>query len=189
MSLQKIYDIYTHEVVGGELLLRVFDEEILDNGIYFPEAFSDNRFNNLTLDILFKLKKYLVTSPEIFPNHVSFNFVPINIESIEIHKSLVEITEMFNRLNKNLVLEISEIFTQSDYIKFLPIAENLKDAGAQIGLDDYGATDIEIDALDFFPLDFVKLDRSISISEEALKSSFHRKMISIANKRSLTLIA
>ena len=189
MSLQKIYDIYTHEVVGGELLLRVFDEEILDNGIYFPEAFSDNRFNNLTLDILFKLKKYLVTSPEIFPDHVSFNFVPINIESIEIHKSLVEITEIFNRLNKNLVLEISEIFTHSDYIKFLPIAENLKDAGAQIGLDDYGATDIEIDALDFFPLDFVKLDRSISISEDALKSSFHRKMISIANKRNLTLIA
>ena len=131
----------------------------------------------------------MVTSPEIFPDHVSFNFVPINIESIEIHKSLVEITEMFNRLNKNLVLEISEIFTHNDYIKFLPIAEKLKDAGAQIGLDDYGATDIEIDALDFFPLDFVKLDRSISISEDALKSSFHRKMISIANKRSLTLIA
>ena len=74
----KIYDIYTREVVGGGAT-RVFDEEILDNGIYFPEAFSDNRFNNLTLDILFKLKKYLVTSPEIFPDHVSFNFVPINM--------------------------------------------------------------------------------------------------------------
>ena len=35
MSLQKIYDIYTHEVVGGELLLRVFDEEILDVGVVY----------------------------------------------------------------------------------------------------------------------------------------------------------
>ena len=31
MSIQNIYDINSHEVVGGELLLRVSDEAILTN--------------------------------------------------------------------------------------------------------------------------------------------------------------
>ena len=39
MSLQKIFDINSQEMVGGELLLRVFDNDILANSDYFPNAF------------------------------------------------------------------------------------------------------------------------------------------------------
>ena len=57
---------------------------------------------------------------------------------------------MFKKINKNLAIEISEIFTQRRLSKFLPLADQLRDAGAQIGLDDYGATEIDIIELDFF---------------------------------------
>ena len=77
MSIQKIFDINSHEVVGGELLLRVYDEDILKNGHYFPDAFYDSRFNNLTLGILRKLKKALAETPDIFPNHLSINLVQV----------------------------------------------------------------------------------------------------------------
>ena len=189
MSMQKIFDINSQEVVGGELLLRVYDEDILENGYYFPEAFFDYRFNNLTLGILRKLKNALTETPEIFPNHLSINLVPINLDSIEVFNGLFEITKTFRTLNKNFAVEISEIFVYEDFEKFLPKAEQLHKAGALIGLDDYGATDLEIDNLDFFPLDFVKLDRSYSINEKYLDSRFHKKMIKIAKDRGLMLIA
>ena len=63
------------------------------------------------------------------------------------------------------------------------MAQQLREAGALIGLDDYGATEMDIMELDFFPLDFVKLDRSYSINKKHLDSSFHKKMIKIAKKR------
>ena len=106
MSMQKIFDINTQEVVGGELLLRVYDEDILENGYYFPEAFFDYRFNNLTLGILRKLKNALTETPEIFPNHLSINLVPINLDSIEVFNDLFEITKTFRTLNKNFAVEI-----------------------------------------------------------------------------------
>ena len=189
MSMQKIFDINSHEVVGGELLLRVYDEDILKNGDYFPDAFYDCRFNNLTLGILRKLNEALAETPDIYPNHLSINLVPSNLDSIEIFNYLFEIAKTFRALDKNLALEISEIFVHEDFEKFLPKAEQLQKAGALIGLDDYGATDLEIDDLDFFPLDFVKLDRSMSTSVLGLNSKFHQNMIATAGKRNLMLIA
>ena len=46
MSLQKIFDINSQEMVGGELLLRVFDNDILANSDYFPNAFYDSPLTN-----------------------------------------------------------------------------------------------------------------------------------------------
>ena len=43
--------------------------------------------------------------------------------------------------------------------------------------------------MDFFPLDFVKLDRSMSTSVSGLNSQFHQNMIATAGKRNLMLIA
>ena len=189
MSLQKIFDINSQEMVGGELLLRVFDNDILANSDYFPNAFYDSRFNELTLCILKKVKSFLVEQPEKFPDYLSLNIVPLNIKSDEISNELLVITKILKKINKKLAIEISEIFVKEDFQQFLPLAHQLREAGALIGLDDYGATEIDIIELEFFPLDFVKLDRSYSINEKYLDSRFHKKMIKIAKKRGLMLIA
>jgi len=189
MSLQKIFDINSQKMVGGELLLRVFDDDVLANNDYFPKAFYDVRFNELTICILKKVKNLLIEQPEKFPNHLSINIVPLNIKSDEIRSDLISITKILKKNNKKLAIEISEIFAKDDFLKFLPLAQQLREAGALIGLDDYGATEMDIMELDFFPLDFVKLDRSYSINKKHLDSSFHKKMIKIAKKRGLLLIA
>ncbi len=189
MSLQKIFDINSQEMVGGELLLRVFDNDILANSDYFPNAFYDSRFNELTLCILKRVKSFLVEQPEKFPDYLSINIVPLNIKSDEISNELLAITKILEKINKKLAIEISEIFVKEDFQQFLPLAHQLREAGAFIGLDDYGATEIDIIELEFFPLDFVKLDRSYSINEKYLDSRFHKKMIKIAKKRGLMLIA
>ena len=189
MSLQKIFDINSQEIVGGELLLRVFDNDILANSDYFPNAFYDSRFNELTLCILKRVKSFLVEHPEKFPDYLSINIVPQNIKSDEITSELLVITKILKKINKKLAIEISEIFVKEDFKQFLPLAHQLREAGAIIGLDDYGATEIDIFELEFFPLDFVKLDRSYSINEKHLDSRFHKKMIKIAKKRGLLLIA
>ena len=189
MSLQKIFDINSQEMVGGELLLRVFDNDILANSDYFPNAFYDSRFNELTLCILKRVKSFLVEQPEKFPDYLSLNIVPLNIKSDEISNELLVITKILKKINKKLAIEISEIFVKEDFQQFLPLAHQLREAGALIGLDDYGATEIDIIELEFFPLDFVKLDRSYSINEKYLDSRFHKKMIKIAKKRGLMLIA
>ena len=189
MSLQKIFDINSQEMVGGELLLRVFDNDILANSDYFPNAFYDSRFNELTLCILKRVKSFLVEQPEKLPNYLSINIVPLNIKSDEIKNELLVITKILKKINKKLAIEISEIFVKEDFQQFLPLAHQLREAGALIGLDDYGATEIDIIELEFFPLDFVKLDRSYSINEKYLDSRFHKKMIKIAKDRRLMLIA
>ena len=122
-------------------------------------------------------------------DYLSINIVPQNIKSDEITSELLVITKILKKINKKLAIEISEIFVKEDFKQFLPLAHQLREAGAIIGLDDYGATEIDIFELEFFPLDFVKLDRSYSINEKHLDSRFHKKMIKIAKDRGLMLIA
>jgi len=190
LASQKIVSLTDQSDYGAEILIRLFDgDRFLSNGKFFPGICRDERYPRITQQIVDLICEQLDTDESVFAEHVFLNVTPTDFSNILTVEKLTELGQKFHQSGRDLVLELSEIFTPDELFACEETVEVFRKAGVIIGLDDYGAGVISAADIAAFPFDLVKSDRSICGFEDAWDSPLHGELMQVSESKPLVLIA
>ena len=190
LASQKIVSLTDQSDYGAEILIRLFDgDRFLSNGKFFPGICRDERYPRITQQIVDLICEQLDTDATVFAEHVFLNVSPTDFSNTMTIKKLSELGHKLRQSGRDLVLELSEIFTPNELFACEEIVEVFRKAGVIIGLDDYGAGVISAADIAAFPFDLVKSDRSICGFEDAWDSPLHGELMQVSESKPLVLIA
>ena len=190
LASQKIVSLTDQSDYGAEILIRLFDgDRFLSNGKFFPGICRDERYPRITQQIVDLICEQLDTDASVFAEHVFLNVSPTDFSNTMTVKKLTELGQKIRKSGRDLVLELSEIFTPDELFACAEIVEVFRKAGVIIGLDDYGAGVISAADIAAFPFDLVKSDRSICGFEDAWDSPLHGELMQVSESKPLVLIA
>lgn len=190
LASQKIVSLTDQSDYGAEILIRLFDgDRFLSNGKFFPGICRDERYPRITQQIVDLICEQLDTDASVFAEHVFLNVSPTDFSNTMTVKKLTELGQKIRKSGRDLVLELSEIFTPDELFACEEIVEVFRKAGVIIGLDDYGAGVISAADIAAFPFDLVKSDRSICGFEDAWDSPLHCELMQVSESKPLVLIA
>ena len=190
LASQKIVSLTDQSNYGAEILIRLFDgDRFLSNGKFFPGICRDERYPRITQQIVDLVCEQLDTDASVFAEHVFLNVSPTDFSNTMTVKKLTKLGQKIRKSGRDLVLELSEIFTPDELFACEEIVEVFRKAGVIIGLDDYGAGVISAADIAAFPFDLVKSDRSICGFEDAWDSPLHGELMQVSESKPLVLIA
>lgn len=185
LVIQPIIDFRTDKVCGGEVLSRLNHPE---RGVIFPDDFlptvnSQGLHTKFDYYIFQKscawMSRTRTQSDKM--EFLSCNFSRKTLSEEGIAKELIRIADRYGVPHNELAIEITEQYPQTNDPQFVDNLKQLHDAGFRIFLDDYGKGVTSEQELTQYPLDVVKIDRSVLVaaqSEEG-KADF-RKIVAIA---------
>lgn len=190
LASQKIVSLADKMDYGAEILLRLFEgDRFLSNGRFFPGICRDKRYPRITQQIVDLLCEQLASDPSLFEKRTFLNVTPTDFSNPITVDKLADLGQKFHQSHRDLVLELSEIFTPDELFACLETVEIFREAGIIIGLDDYGTGVIRATDIAAFPFDLVKSDRSLCGFEEAWDSPLHAELMQVSKTKPLILIA
>jgi len=173
-----------HSTIGFEALIRWF----LPSGeLVGPMKFVDvlyqvirqPRYAQLQLELRRRVLDQLKDYPE---QYVSFNFTLEQIGYLGGARALHrEIQSILDHPNRQIVIELSEMALHARVNEKVLIGElsQLRTYGYKIALDDFGVESSNIQRLQDYPIDIVKIDRSL-IREVAIPGPTRKMVGSLA---------
>jgi diguanylate cyclase (GGDEF)-like protein/PAS domain S-box-containing protein len=166
LHYQPLIDLKTEGILGFEALLRWQHPE---RGLVPPLDFIGiAEETGLIASIGSWVLRTACTELAGLPEHIS---VSVNLSAIQVIPELVDEVRLLlqeHRLTpERLVLEITESLVLDPRTK--PVVSELRRLGVHVALDDFGTGYSSLGALQQFPLDVVKLDRSLidSLDDES----------------------
>jgi diguanylate cyclase (GGDEF)-like protein len=105
---------------------------------------------------------------------MSINLSPIQLQDNELVSYLSQITQEFDVHPSRVILEITEMALIKDNKKIAQILGILSEKGFHIALDDFGVGFSSLANLMEYPIDIVKLDKSMQTTDNS--SQKHRKV-------------
>jgi len=170
LMIQPVVDFRTNTVKNGEVLSRL---EHPEKGIIFPDEFLPvvdelGLFPRFDRCIFTKscawLQRTLAAANEI--DCLSCNFSRKTLSEAELVPDLLRIADHYGIPHGKLALEMTEREQNIDKQQLIRNLDRLKDSGFRIILDDYGAGGTSQKDLEMYPLDIVKIDRSLLLQTE-----------------------
>jgi EAL domain-containing protein (putative c-di-GMP-specific phosphodiesterase class I) len=190
LASQKIVSLADQSTFGAEILIRLFEgDRFLSNGKFFPGICRDERYPRITQKIVDLISEQLDADANLFEKHVFLNVTPTDFSNALTVEKLAALGKKFHATQRELVLELSEIFTPSELFDCLKTVKAFREDGIIIGLDDYGTGVIRATDIAKFPFDLVKSDRSLCGYEEAWENPLHGELMLVNDDRPLILIA
>ena len=170
LVVQPVVDFRTNTVSNGEVLSRL---EHPERGVIFPDQFLPVID---ALDLYPRFDRYVFQKSCVWLRRslaegekfdcISCNFSRQTLSDPTIAQDLIKIADSNGLSHRMLAVEITEREQKSDEAQLIANLKVLKESGFRIILDDYGSgVTCEKDLLDF-PLDIVKIDRSILLNAE-----------------------
>ena len=167
VHFQPIIDVETDQVVAAEALLRVHDDDgmMLSPAEFIEAAESSGLISQLGLQVLEatceQMAVWASRSGEAVPRAVAVNVSPRQLADPDLPAQVQQVLASTGVDPTSLSLEI----TESILIGAEPTVDAgisyLRSLGVRIGLDDFGTGQSSLGYLKRFPLDFVKIDRSL----------------------------
>ena len=158
LALQPIVRAKSREVAFHEALLRV---ALGDDGVFFATAelipmlerrglvrLFDHRVLELATDLL-------VREPELT---LSVNVSPRSLTDPEWLDAFLACTSGVRGIAGRLVVEITETATIENPARIAKLLGQIKDRGARVAIDDFGAGHTSLRHLRAFPIDILKID-------------------------------
>ena len=167
VHFQPIVAIDTERCVAAEALLRVHDDEgaLLSPAEFVEAAESSGLISRLGLRVLRatcdQLAAWGARGDELLPHEVSVNVSPRQLADPDLAGQVEEVLAASGVAPEHLCLEITESILISAQPTVDRTISRLRDLGVCIGLDDFGTGQSSLGYLKRFPLDFVKIDRSL----------------------------
>ncbi len=161
--IQPIFDTRTHEVIGGEVLLRIMEKtgEVVDAGFFIEVAEHVGYVDNLEEVIFNKVieEKFL----KVFKG--KYMFLNKSVRSVKKFLVLFENIEILNALSKKFnfypVIEV----TENSIVRFLDafqlLNQELIDKSIKLAIDDFGAGYASFSFLLKINANFLKIDGAL----------------------------
>lgn len=169
MHFQPVINLNTGDEEGYEALIRWPQEQLSyvpDEFIPIAEKNNDiHEIGNWVIDhALKKIAEWQQKKPDTF---IAINISPVQLQLAKNIEYLIEKTEYYGVKPESVVLEITEtaLFEKQNIIK--DSLKSLSEYGFIISLDDFGVGYSSISHLVNFPIDIVKLDKSLFTIDES----------------------
>lgn len=168
LVVQPVIDLETGGIVGGEVLSRLNHPE---QGIIFPDKFLpavesaglypkfDLYIFGKTCDLMHRLSEQGVVL-----QYLSCNFGRITLSEKGVATRLSKIADEFGVPYDRIAVEITEREPETDTEQFCQNLREIKEAGFRIFVDDLGAGVTSVRDLWSYPVDVVKIDRSLLLA-------------------------
>lgn len=192
---QPVRDVLGNKYSGAEVLIRLkteFDEIIL------PEHFIDDaEKSGLIVPITLQLiERVFQECQPIFQQNpafsLSFNLSPAHFRDKCFFAIFFELCQKYGIPAKQLMLELTEreLFNESDK-DLTDIMQMLRDRGYSLAIDDFGTGQANINYLQHFPFNYLKIDKIFvqTIGTGAIIESLNQGIINIGHSLGLTMIA
>ncbi len=184
LVIQPVVDFRTNTVFKGEALSRLDHPE---RGVIFPDAFLPVIEE---LDLYSRFDRYIFQKSCVWMYRslaegekidcISCNFSRKTLSETTIAEDLIRIADGYGVSHDRLALEITEREQNDNEQQLIENLKTLRAAGFRIILDDYGTGVTSVNDLLNYPLDIVKIDRSLLLSAqtEERKEAF-RAMVAL----------
>jgi diguanylate cyclase (GGDEF)-like protein len=194
---QPIVDIESGAVVSAEALLRVHGDDgaLLSPAEFIEAAESTGLIARLGSQVLQltgeQLAAWIAEAGQAAPPEISVNISPRQLADPELPTKVVEAMASAGVEPQRLCLEI----TESILIGAQPVVDAgisyLREVGVRIGLDDFGTGQSSLGYLKRFPLDFVKIDKSLiaGLGTNEHDTAIVRATIELAHNLGLQVVA
>ena len=158
LHYQPLVELVDERVVGFEALLRWRHPErgLINPGDFIQIAEETGLIVPIGSWVLGSVCEQLARWPETI--HVSANVSAVQIKP-ELVTEVAQLLERYRITPARLVLEITESLLLDPRTK--PIVVGLRKLGVQLALDDFGTGYSSLGSLQRFPLDLLKLDRTL----------------------------
>ncbi len=191
MYLQPIIDAKNGKVVGAEALARLYDDEL---GLIYPGEFvayaeQNGSIAELGMQMFMKACQFI----RAYRGNLNIEWINVNLSPIQcLDRNLVykfnNILSQYQVPASMVHLEITEeSYIDSNTLK--DIIRNFKKIGFEIALDDFGSGYANIARLTKYPLDSIKLDRSIVVGYFEHPSDVFVSMVSALKASGYKIVA
>lgn len=173
LAVQPVIDLETGGIVGGEVLSRLNHPE---QGVIFPDKFLpaveeaglypkfDHHIFRKTCELIHRLSEQ-----EVAVQYLSCNFSRVTLSEKGAATRLSKIADEFGVDHKCLAVEVTEREQETNTEQFFQNLRQLKEAGFRIFVDDLGAGVTSVRDLWSYPVDVVKIDRSLLLAADEEK--------------------
>jgi diguanylate cyclase (GGDEF)-like protein/PAS domain S-box-containing protein len=197
VHFQPIIDIESDQVVAAEALLRVHDNDgtVMSPAEFVEAAESGGLISQLGLQVLQATCEQLAVwssrGDGQVPREVSVNVSPRQLADPDLPTQVQQVLAATGVDPSQLSLEI----TESILIGAEPTVDAgisyLRSLGVRIGLDDFGTGQSSLGYLKRFPLDFVKIDRTLvaGLGIDEQDTAIVRATIELAHNLGLVVTA
>lgn len=187
LMIQPVVDLRTDAVCCGEVLSRLNHPE---RGVIFPDEFLpaiDSAGLYLQFDRYIFQKSCAWFSRSLEEEEkldiLSCNFSRKTLSEANVASQLVRIADSYGLPHNRLAVEITERERETDAQQFYSNLAQLKSAGFRIFLDDYGNGVTSVKDLMQYPLDIVKIDRSLLLAAETEQGkAVYRALVAMAKE-------
>jgi EAL domain-containing protein (putative c-di-GMP-specific phosphodiesterase class I) len=195
---QPIVDIDTESVVGAEALLRVHGQEgepLLSPAEFIEAAESSGLIARVGSQVLHltceQLAAWAANNPGGGLQEISVNVSPRQLADPDLPTKVVDALNSVTVAPERLCLEITESILIGAQATVDASISYLRALGVRIGLDDFGAGQSSLGYLKRFPLDFVKIDRSLiaGLGNSEQDTAIVRATIELAHNLGFTVVA
>lgn len=194
---QPIVDIETESVVGAEALLRVDDGDgsLLSPAEFIEAAESSGLITTLGSQMLHATCAQLAAwSSELAtqaPREVSVNVSPRQLADPDLPQHVLNAINTAGLEPERLCLEITESILIGHQATVDASVSYLRALGVKIGLDEFGAGQSSLGYLKRFPLDFVKIDRTLvsGLGTDEQDTAIVRATVELAHNLGLVVVA
>ena len=192
---QPIVDLASGDVVAAEALLRVHDSggQLLNPAELIEAAESSGLMTRVGLSVLQATAEQLAAWSDVegAPGEVSVNISPKQLADPDLPSRVGEVLRSAGVPPEKLLLEITESILISQHPTVDAAISYLRALGVRIGLDDFGAGKSSLGYLKRFPLDFVKIDRSLvaGLGVDEQDTAIVRATIELAQNLGLEVVA
>ncbi len=170
LVIQPVVDFRNNSSSNGEALSRLNHPE---RGVIFPDNFLPAvdvlglypRFDRYIFQKTCAwLSRSLAEGVQI--DCISCNFSRKTLSEKYLARELIQIADRYGLPHRALGVEITERERETDARQLLENLKQLKEAGFRIILDDYGNGVTSVNDLTRYPLDIVKIDRSMLLEAQ-----------------------
>ncbi len=190
MHYQPIYDI-DGQVVAVESLMRLthLSEKMLYPNDFITLAEKTGIIHKLGLTAIEKtlidINKYNISKT------VSINISTLQLLNDEFVNEIKKLISKYNINTDKILFEIKETKKIYDINKVIVVMEKVKKLGIRIAIDDFGIGFTSIGYLYKFPIDFIKIDRSLiqEISKNQRIEQLIKDVLKLAENANIKVIA
>ena len=161
--IQPIVSSLTHEIVGGELLLRwKYLDQNISPMVFVPILEENNLMSTVGKWIFKQAAKLCKRINSYVPDfYLDFNVSYHQIKDETLLPYMKKTLMDYNIDGDRLVMELTETHSNDDPIKLQQFIESCKHMNIRMALDDFGVGYSSFEMLLKYPADIIKLDRSI----------------------------